>query len=149
MNTDEIYKPVSRMQRSITEIESNCLSMKLPKLKRSVARTYTIEQLEKEEDAHDDDDEEYKASLDSMRIEFPEHVYYVEHNGKEYLRSATNCNVYNSSYCCSNVVVGRWNEVENKVELVEDLVNKVELVEDLVNKIAELEAKIALIKKDF
>ncbi len=69
--------------------------------------------------------------------EFPDHVYDVEHNGKHYLRSAMNGNVYKSSYCCSSVLVGRWNEVENKVELVEDL----------VNKIAELERKIA--EKDF
>lgn len=142
MNTEKVNKPVSRMQRSVTEIESNYLPVKLPKLKRSVARTYTIEQLEKEEDDHDDDDDdddEFKTSLKLFENEFPDHVYYVEHNGKQYLRSAINGNVYNSSYCCSGIVVGRWNELENKVELVEDL----------VNKIAELEAKIAIAKKDF
>jgi hypothetical protein len=139
MSTEEV-KPVYRssMQRSVTEIESDPLP--LPKLKRRVCKTYyTVEQqFEKEED-----EEEFKASLDLIRYEYPEHVYYVEHNGNKYLRSATNNNVYNSSYCCSSVVVGRWNEVENKVELVEDLVNKIAELEATIVKIAKI------VEKDF
>jgi hypothetical protein len=136
MSSEQVNKPVSRscIQRCVTESDRLPLPLPLPlpKLKRSVCKTYyTIEeQLEKE----DEDEDEIKAGLDLIGYEYPEHVYDVEHNGKHYLRSATNTNVYNYAYCRSSVVVGRWNELENKVELVEDL----------VNKIAELEAKIAI-----
>lgn len=71
------------------------------------------------------DDEQ--AGFESRRYDFPEYQWRTTVNGRNYLRSSKNWNVYSYSECSQ--IVGMWNDVEKRIEFVPDLLNKIEILE--------------------
>ena len=68
-------------------------------------------------------------SLESRKYDDPVYKIRQELNGKYFLKPCNKWNVSEYAEGCSNVVVGIWNEKENRIELVEDLSKKMELLE--------------------
>jgi len=85
--------------------------------------------------------EKYKkdqiAGYESKRYDFPEYHWWMIQDGKKYLRSSKNLNVYN--YEQSSVIVGTWNEVSQRIEFIHDLKKKVQELEKLI---AQLSLKV-------
>ena len=60
-------------------------------------------------------EEGIKAGYDSKRYDFPEYQWKMVQDGKTYLRSSCNNNVYD--YSQSSVIVGIWNQETQRIEL--------------------------------
>ena len=91
---------------------------------RNKHRPLTEEQKKvKEEDA-----EKFKmeqiAGFESKRYDFPEYFWWMLQDGKKYYRSSKSLNVYD--YVQSSVIVGTWNEVEQRIEFCNDLNKKIQ-----------------------
>jgi hypothetical protein len=73
---------------------------------------------------------------------YPETIIKIEYNGKFYLKSLIDLNIYD--LVRTNVLVGKWNDAEEKIYFVEDLVKK---IEDLVKRNEFLEELVKLYKE--
>ena len=75
----------------------------------------------------DESEKKYKeqqiAGYESRRYDFPEYQWCMIQDGKKYLRSSKNFNVYD--YSQSSVIVGTWNELEQRIEFIGDLTKKI------------------------
>ena len=56
------------------------------------------------------------AGYASRRHDFPEYHWSMYQDGKKYLRSSKNFNVYDYSQC--SVIVGMWNDIRQRIEFV-------------------------------
>jgi hypothetical protein len=66
----------------------------------------------------EDQGEQSEAGIETIKYDRQSEYYKrIEYNGKYYLRSTSNLNVY--SYEKYNIIVGRWNNEEQKIEFVE------------------------------
>jgi hypothetical protein len=72
------------------------------------------------------------AGYASRRVDFPEYHWRMYQDGKEYLRSSKNFNVYN--YSQSSVIVGIWNEQTQRIEFVDELVRHNQELKNLLVK---------------
>jgi len=79
------------------------------------------------------------AGYASRRIDFPEYHWWMIQDGKKYLRSSKNFNVYD--YNQSSVIVGTWNEQTQRIEFTDDLLKRVRELEEIVKNICKLTAK--------
>ena len=81
--------------------------------------------------------EKYKkdqiAGYASKRYDFPEYQWWMIQDGKKYLRSSKNFNVYD--YVQPSVIVGTWNEVSQRIEFCNDLERKVQELEEIIAKL--------------
>jgi hypothetical protein len=73
---------------------------------------------------HQDDEQ---AGFESRRYDFPEYQWRMTVNGKDYLRSSKNWNIYSS--VMPSQIIGNWNDVEKRIEFVPDLINKILMLE--------------------
>ena len=73
------------------------------------------------------------AGYESKRYGFPEYHWWMIQDGKKYIRSSNNFNVYD--YSQSSVIVGTWNETKQRIEFSNDLCKKVQELEELVAKL--------------
>ena len=73
------------------------------------------------------------AGYESKRYGFPQYHWRMIQDGKKYLRSSCNFNVY--SYEQSSVIVGTWNETTQKIEFTNDIHKKVQDLEKTVIKL--------------
>lgn len=79
-------------------------------------------------------EEAVERCLESRKYDDAEYKVRIEYNGKYFLKCSKYWNVSEYAEGCSNVVVGIWNEKENKIEIVEDLLKKMELLEIIESK---------------
>jgi hypothetical protein len=82
--------------------------------------------------------EEQILGYASKRYGFPEYHWWMIQDGKKYLRSSCNFNVYDYSQC--SMIIGTWNEIEQKIEFVVDQRKK---IEELTKRIEILEQQQA------
>lgn len=54
------------------------------------------------------------AGYESKRYDFPEYNWWMIQDGKKYYRSSCNLNVYD--YSSPSAIVGKWNEVNQRIE---------------------------------
>jgi hypothetical protein len=80
------------------------------------------------------------AGYASKRFDFPQYQWRMYQDGKEYLRSSKNFNVYD--YSQSSVIVGIWNEETQRIEFVNDLMTRVRQLEEIVKDLSKLTATI-------
>ena len=73
------------------------------------------------------------AGYASKRVDFPEYHWWMIQDGKKYLRSSKNFNVYD--YSQSSVIVGTWNEQTQRIEFTNDLLKRVRELEEIVSKL--------------
>jgi hypothetical protein len=73
------------------------------------------------------------AGYASRRVDFPEYHWWMIQDGKKYLRSSKNFNVYD--YSQSSVIVGTWNEITQRIEFTYDLLKRVRELEEKVAKL--------------
>jgi len=71
----------------------------------------------------DESEKKYKeaqiAGYESRRHDFPEYQWWMIQDGKKYLRSSKNFNVYD--YSQSSVIVGMWNPTTQRIEFTDEL----------------------------
>jgi hypothetical protein len=73
-------------------------------------------------------------SLVSRNYDDPVYKIRIEYNGKYFIKPSKCWNVSEYAPECSNVVVGTWNDKENRIDFVEDLLKKMELLEIIESK---------------
>ena len=78
-------------------------------------------------------EQDRKLGYESKRFDHPEYVWKMVQDGKTYLRSSCNNNVYDASQ--SSVIVGTWNEILQRIELNDELIQRIKLLEDTVFKL--------------
>jgi len=90
--------------------------------------------LKKEEKVQQQQAEKFKkdqiAGYESKRYDFPEYHWWMMQDGKKYVRSSKNFNVYD--YVQSSVIVGNWNEVSQRIEFCNDLHRKIQELEEMI-----------------
>jgi len=83
--------------------------------------------LKKDEKKREEQAEKYKkeqiAGYESRRYDFPEYHWWMIQDGKKYYRSSKNLNVYEYEKC--SVIVGTWNEVNQRIEFNQELNKKI------------------------
>jgi len=79
--------------------------------------------------------EDQIAGYASKRYDYPEYHWWMIQDGKKYLRSSKNFNVYDYEKSC--VIVGTWNEETQRIEFVNDNVKKIRDLEEIVSKISD------------
>jgi len=75
-------------------------------------------------------EEQLMLGYESKRYNFPEYQWKFQQDGKSYLRSSCNNNVYDN--CRTSLVVGTWNQVLQRIELNDDLIQRIQLLEETV-----------------
>lgn len=93
----------------------------------------TKQQLKELEELAEKYKKEQIAGYASKRYDFPEYQWWMIQDGKKYLRSSKNFNVYD--YSQTSVIVGIWNEVSQRIEFCNDLERKVQELEELIAKL--------------
>lgn len=78
-------------------------------------------------------EEQLKLGYESKRFDFPEYQWKFEQDGKTYLRSSCNNNVYD--YSRTSVIVGTWNQVLQRIELNNELIERIQVLEETVFKL--------------
>lgn len=73
------------------------------------------------------------AGYASRRVDFPQYQWRMYQDGKQYLRSSKNFNVYD--YSKSSVIVGTWNELTQRIEFTDDLIKRVRELEEMVKEL--------------
>ena len=96
-------------------------------------RPLTEKQKKEQEEASNKWKVDQIAGYASRRVNFPEYHWRMYQDGKEYLRSSKNFNVYD--YSKSSVIVGTWNEETQRIEFTKDLVKRVRELEEMVAKL--------------
>jgi len=79
-------------------------------------RPLSQEQKLKEEEASNKWKEDLIAGYASKRIDFPEYQWWMIQDGKQYLRSSKNFNVYDNTQ--PSVIIGTWNEETQRIEFM-------------------------------
>jgi hypothetical protein len=74
-----------------------------------------------------------KAGYESKRFDFPQYQWKFQQDGKTYLRSSCNNNVYD--YSSSSSIVGTWNQVTQRIELNNELTERIKILEETVFKL--------------
>jgi len=67
--------------------------------------------------------EDQIAGYMSKRYDYPQYHWWMIQDGKKYLRSSKNFNVYD--YSKSSLIVGTWNELTQRIEFTDHLIQKV------------------------
>jgi hypothetical protein len=76
------------------------------------------------------------AGYKSRRYDFPEYHWWMMQDGKKYLRSSKNLNVYD--YVQSSVIVGTWNEVSQRIEFINGMTLKIKELEKIIANLTEI-----------
>lgn len=74
------------------------------------------QQQKQQEEASKKYKEDQIAGYASRRHDFPEYHWWMIQDGKKYLRSSKNFNVYD--YAKSSVILGMWNDIRQRIEFV-------------------------------
>jgi hypothetical protein len=77
----------------------------------------TTEQKFRIEEGNKKYEEQLKLGYESKRFDFPQYQWKFEQDGKTYLRSSCNNNVYD--YSRSSVIVGIWNHETQRIKTIE------------------------------
>jgi len=75
-------------------------------------------------------DQDQIAGYASKRFDFPQYHWWMIQDGKKYLRSSKNFNVYDYTKC--SVIVGTWNEQTQRIEFNNDLSKRILELEQMV-----------------
>ena len=80
------------------------------------------------------------AGYASKRYDFPEYQWWMIQDGKKYYRSSCNTNVYDEVR--PSVIIGKWNENQQRIEFSNELSQRIcsleETVFKLTTRLAEL-----------
>lgn len=93
-------------------------------------RKLTKEEQKKREEQADKLKKDEIAGYESRRYDFPQYHWWMMQDGKKYLRSSKNLNVYD--YIQSSVIVGQWNEVIQRIEFSNDMTLKIKELEKII-----------------
>lgn len=95
-----------------------------------IPRKLTKEQEKKREEQAIKLEKDEIAGYESKRYDFPQYHWWMMQDGKKYLRSSKNLNVYD--YVQSSVIVGTWNEVSQRIEFTNDMTLKIKELEIII-----------------
>lgn len=101
--------------------------------RRRMFRPLTEKQKKEQEEASKKYREDQIAGYASKRVNFPEYQWRMYQDGKQYLRSSKNFNVYDHSQ--TSVIVGTWNDTRQRIEFIDDLMKRVRELEEMVAKL--------------
>jgi len=86
----------------------------------------TAEQKLRIEEGNKKYEEQLKLGYESKRFDFPQYQWKFEQDGKTYLRSSCNNNVYD--YSRTSVIVGIWNQETQRIELTDEIFQRIDTI---------------------
>ena len=96
-----------------------CIEYRESEARRRKFRPLSLNQQKEQEEASKKYEEDQIAGYASRRVDFPEYHWWMYQDGKKYLRSSKNFNVYD--YSKSSLIVGMWNDITQRIEFVDEL----------------------------
>lgn len=72
------------------------------------------------------------AGYESRRHDFPEYHWSIYQDGKKYLRSSKNFNVYD--YSQSSIILGMWNPTTQRIEFIDEVYRHNQELQNLLVK---------------
>jgi len=90
----------------------------------------SLKQIKEQEEAAKKWEADQIAGYASKRYDFPEYHWWMIQDGKKYMRSSKNFNVYD--YSQSSIIVGTWNDTRQRIEFTNDLLKRVRELEQTV-----------------
>lgn len=98
------------------------------------------QQQKQQEEASKKYKEDQIAGYASKRYDFPEYQWRMYQDGKPYLRSSKNFNVYDHSQ--TSLIVGTWNDTRQRIEFTDDLMQRVRELEEMVKDLGKLTSTV-------
>jgi len=113
-----------------------CIAYRESEAIRRKFRPLTKQQKKEQEELAKQWEADQIAGYASRRVDFPQYHWRMYQDGKEYLRSSKNFNVYD--YSQSSVIVGTWNDIRQRIEFTDDLMKRIGELEEMVKELKEI-----------
>ena len=121
-------------QKIRDENNPGCIGYRESRIRREKFFPKTKKEKEEFEELAKKSEQDRILGYASRRYGFPEYQWWMIQDGKKYLRSSCNWNVYD--YAKSSVVVGRWNEQTQRIDFPLDLTKRIDELEEMLLKLA-------------